>query len=186
MRDLFELLCSKDGEYLLFLHRMRAMKFYSAIRHNYFLGNSLIYESGYQHSIKGVKYSAAIYMPKNIAIMKLDNDSDAISFDFSGCYMAVFTLGHQKYAAHIAVGDSGYEAAKQWNDLVESRIIRNIILFKPSEYHPSKINGIWGIITSRGDCYSIMTYEDPNNNNCYLPPDGISKAYPLKNAIIPI
>lgn len=189
MKDLFELLCSQDGEYKLFFHRMFVCgNFYTVNKLQPFLANRLIYESGYQHIIDGIKYSAVIYKYGNIAIMKLDDDSDAISFDFSGCYMAVFTLGHQKYVAHIAKEGSPYAAVKEWNSLVESRLIGNAILFKPSEYFPIRLNGIWGIITSRGDCYSIMTYEDQNNRKCYLPPDGISRACPLlgRNAIIPL
>lgn len=187
MKNLFELLCTANGAQQLFDVR----RLYRATNINGMLcGNKILRRSGYQDIINGIKYSAAIYRPGYIAFMELENNSDAISFDFSGCYMAVFEIGHQKFVAHIE--KMGYERegdnspVNEWNSLVKGGLIRNISLFKPSEYFTNKKNnGVWGIITSDRYCYAINTFECPADNFCFLYPDGISRAYPQKSPIIP-
>lgn len=117
----------------------------------------------YNDSINNCTYSAVLYKPGCISIVKALS-IDVISYDFSGCYMASFKAGTERFVAHIAYGDMwGYQAAKKWNELINNKIIRDVRIFNPAHSMDRArgiYNQVWGIISSKEEFYALSVYVD--------------------------
>lgn len=143
----------------------------------------------YDDTINGCDYSAVIYKSGCITITKAIS-KDVISFDFSGCYMASFRVGNDRFVAHIAYGDVwGYKAAEGWNNLINRGIITNVRIFNPSksiDIEKGPYNNLWGIISAREEFYAIRVY--CNKSIVFVDPNGIFLAHPIldKDVILTI
>ena len=113
---------------------------------------------GYRQISMTESYVAVIYVRSKISIFPIKQNADALSFEFSGCYMATFKYGTQKYAAHIA-SDGNNDIKKYWNSIVQRGIITDCVLFEPTEPLNDFSTSCWGLITSSGDCYTINCAE---------------------------
>ena len=115
------------------------------------------------------------HIPESNCYYKLGKKG-GISFDFSGCAMAMYTKNDQKYVAHISVlNRSTDENIKEWNKLVTNKEINEIKLFYPApdiaqdlkiellekNKHPVPRNpeypyNVCGYIDENGNCYSAI------------------------------
>lgn len=63
----------------------------------------VLVEYGYGSRNAYVSYNAVVYVPQKISIFPIQPYNAVLSFDFTGCCMAVFYFLGKKYAAHIAL-----------------------------------------------------------------------------------
>lgn len=150
---------------------------------------------GYQNVLteQNLTYACVIYRAGRIAIFAA-NGIDAISAGFSGCYMASFTLGNNRYVAHLAM-DSQIGVKNSWNNAVNNNIINNVTLFCPSSgVYPSRRVGIWGIITKTNRCFRLEVNEVIINQKGHRILQGIpydfsfshvSNRLPIEGGLIP-
>lgn len=123
---------------------------------------------------------AVIWEYKCISIHEKMPSIDAISFDFSGCVMAVFCLRGTWYSAHIQMGE--YDRALDWIDFIwrERSNLTALGMFRPDmelvdsipanfwDSNPVSIIDpahqyasqahLWGIITADGRFVSLCVY----------------------------
>lgn len=101
---------------------------------------------------------------------------DTISFEFLGCVMAKICIDGKYYVAHIhcASMDRPKDDTRAiWSNFIYTNRdrISELIMFRPGHQYnrpyknypsPGKIS-TWGIITSSGDCYTIVVKYDDND-----------------------
>lgn len=98
---------------------------------------------------------------------------DCVSFGFSGCYMARFSLQNRLFVAHIPPDKT---SIKKWNSFLDKhRIERDNItgcIFNPQkllkyEGGTGRYPGdkVWGIITSKNICIALKIYENYSYEN---------------------
>lgn len=109
-------------------------------------------------------YDAVLYLQNGvISYFPTSQNFDCISFGFSGCYMARFSLGNKLFIAHIPPDTKDY-----WNKFVHEHQRDKIIgcIFNPTDMlkcnnesgsYPG--NKVWGIITSQNRCIALRVYE---------------------------
>lgn len=116
---------------------------------------SMLVEYGKQLDCRAVDCAMVLYVYGKISIYPILPHEDAISFDFSGCYIATFKYKNGKFVAHIAM-DGNKDTVKYWNHIVQEGIISDCILYEPTEpFQNLRHKCYWGLITSDGDCYTI-------------------------------
>ncbi len=119
--------------------------------------------------------------------------SYVISFDFTGCAMAKFTLGGHTYFCHIYTSSTvGLDCKTIWNDFLRrySRHITDLVIFKPFTPRmecqirycvksriisdPNQLS-VLGIISRDGSCYSALI--DKINLELIPPVAGVAPLY---------
>ena len=122
----------------------------------------LFAQYGTRFDWNGSNCAMVFYVPNKISIYPIYSYEDALSFNFSGCYMATFKYEGRKFVAHIAM-DWNKDIVNYWNLIVQRGIIRDCILFNPTEpFQNLKHKCYWGLITSDGECF-IIDYEKECN-----------------------
>lgn len=107
-----------------------------------------------------------------ITLFKLSKSTnDVISCKFSGCIMARFKYDDEYYAAHIFTSQEvSIDTKYIWKELccdgIDSGRITELIMFKPG--FGIKANNVIGVITSSGDCYTIVVNNNPSTNEVSL------------------
>lgn len=116
------------------------------------------------------------------------NNNYAISFGFTGCAMAKFTLGGHTYFCHIYTsGDAVYDCKAAWNKFLQdnSSKITDLVIFKP--FTPriytmySNNLSVLGIIAKDGSCYSALM--DKSSLTIIPPVAGVAPLYRSYGAI---
>ncbi|MEG2181295.1 MAG: hypothetical protein RRZ66_12105 [Bacteroidales bacterium] len=110
-------------------------------------------------------YDAVLYLQNGvISYFPTSQNFHCISFGFSGCYMARFSLQKRFFVAHIPP-----DAIKEWNAFLDKHLKDNIIgcIFNPQkllkyEGGTGRYPGdkVWGVITNRNVCIAIKVYEN--------------------------
>ncbi|MEB3373083.1 hypothetical protein SFC43_05435 [Bacteroides sp. CR5/BHMF/2] len=101
------------------------------------------------------------YISENIISEVFDS---AISFNFGGCYMALYMdfLQNNYIVSHIHTGSN--DQKEKWKQHLINNNCNNICLFKPYSYYNDikKLTQIygnpintWGVIDKQGGCYTI-------------------------------
>lgn len=147
-----------------------------------------LYKGGGRVQLNNHWLDAVIWAPHFISIHEKLPATDAISFEFSGCVMAVFCLRGTWYSAHIQMGE--YDRTLDWISFIRGRpnerrstermradltalgMFRpdgNLLNSIPKEFQDSaSVNDVvqmyahrphlWGIITSDGRFVSLCVY----------------------------
>ena len=118
----------------------------------------VLVEYGYGSRNAYVSYNAVVYVPQKISIFPIQPYNAVLSFDFTGCCMAVFYFLGKKYAAHIAL-DGNPNVKKYWNLLVTNGLVENCLLFNPRDPFQNLNATYWGLITDSNECYTVRTPE---------------------------
>lgn len=118
----------------------------------------VLVEYGYGSRNAYVSYNAVVYVPQKISIFPIQPYNAVLSFDFTGCCMAVFYFLGKKYAAHIAL-DGNPNVKKYWNLLVTNGLVENCLLFNPTDPFQNLNATYWGLITDSNECYTVRTPE---------------------------
>lgn len=139
-------------------------------------GRSCLCEGGGPVKINDCSLNAVIWREGCISIYSLPPCSDVISFDFSGCVMALFCLDGTWFSAHIHMGGA-WDCTLEWINFVQ-RVWSRITaygMFRPnvalldeacSQCNPCmssqnavqaylSIPKLWGIITTTGQFVSL-------------------------------
>jgi hypothetical protein len=97
------------------------------------------------------------YLPfaKNGINWVASQGEDVLSYNFTGCIMAVFDHGGVRKVCHVSTGD-GQDCKAQW-DTIKGQS-KNVFEFKPSDFIETKgaaFGGCCGLITADLRTYSI-------------------------------
>lgn len=122
------------------------------------LEKQVLVKYGYGSRNAYVSYNAVVYVPQKISIFPIQPYNAVLSFDFTGCCMAVFYFLGKKYAAHIAL-DGNSKVKKYWNLLVTNGLVKNCLLFNPTDPFQNLNATYWGLITDSNECYTVRTPE---------------------------
>jgi hypothetical protein len=101
---------------------------------------------------------------------------DVISYNFTGCIMAVFTYQGIRRVCHVSTG-SGQDCKAEWERI--KKLSTNVFEFRPSDFIDTKgasFNGCYGLITNDLRTYSITIVRD----NAGLKISSIKKAHLLR------
>jgi hypothetical protein len=82
-------------------------------------------------------------------------NQDVISYNFTGCIMAVFTQNGVRRVCHVSTG-AGQDCLAEWQRI--KRLSTNVFEFRPSDYIETKggaFVGCYGLITGDLRGYSI-------------------------------
>lgn len=119
-------------------------------------------------SIDGVEYVP--YSESHIVLYPVDG---GISFSFSGCAMAYFTVDGFANIAHICLTGAGneYDCRDIWNEKVNSGEYQNVKLFYPAT------DSLMGLLCSEYEkrkkqvppdkLFNICGYISPDDQHCY-------------------
>lgn len=122
------------------------------------LERQVLVKYGYRSRNARISYNAVVYVPRKLSIFPVQPNDAILSFDFTGCCMAVFDFKNRKYAAHIAL-DGNLKVKEYWNLIVRYGLIQNCLLFNPTDPFQNLNTKYWGLITDSNDCYTIRIPE---------------------------
>lgn len=152
-----------------------------------------LFEGGGPLTINDCRLESVIWQEGAISLYKSETNAraDVISFDFSGCVMAVFCYCGVWYSAHIHMDtpQSPHDCTLRWIEFIqqirphldalgmfrpdvlefERQVRANIDQIKSvTEYMPEAIYinfpKLWGIVTATGDFISLGVY--PIDSSC--------------------
>ena len=112
---------------------------------------------------KSVKDDQGIYLPfvANGINYVESNGKDVISFNFTGCIMAVYTVGGTRRVCHVSTGD-GQDCKVEWASVAAAA--SDVKSFKPHEHidlDPGlTFTGCYGLITADNKFFSITVTGD--------------------------
>ncbi|MEL6635674.1 MAG: hypothetical protein AAFW73_15500 [Bacteroidota bacterium] len=115
-----------------------------------------------QIGVNGQLYHGAQYLPfaPNGINWIAQNGLDVLSYNFTGCIMAVFDHEGTRKVAHISTGPS-QDCKIAWDELKKS--CSNVLEFRPSDFVDNQgktFVGCYGLITSDLQTYAITTVQD--------------------------
>lgn len=87
---------------------------------------------------------------------------DVISYNFTGCLMAVFTYMGIRRVCHVSTG-AGQDCLAEWARI--KRLSTNVFEFRPSDYIETRgaaLSGCYGVITGDLRGYSITVVTQNN------------------------
>lgn len=138
-----------------------------------------LYEGGGLLQINDCQLDSVIWKEGGISIHRMPSRMDAISFDFSGCVMAVFCLHGIWYSAHIHMGGSN-DCTLKWIAFVQQirphlealcmfrpNVLRHCVLPEKFRFPDSFANNeqiyatmahLWGAVTATGRFVSLCVY----------------------------
>lgn len=93
-----------------------------------------------------------------ITLQPMSSETDALSFEFSGCTMARFLLKGVYYTAHIHTSDEIHylnDCKDEWIDYVWQQGITVLTMFRPDYLRLPNNEECWGLISQEGNCYTI-------------------------------
>lgn len=123
--------------------------------------------------VNNITVDSVIWEERCVSIRKVKFDRDVLSFDFSGCAMAYFQIGVNKYAAHIHLDGSRLDWSKYIQSIMNRKFgtmdsISRFVMFIPNsrkieiaeqncKYNRVKYDetNLIGIITPNFECYSV-------------------------------
>lgn len=117
-----------------------------------------IYVRGGKMTLSDYELDTVIWAEHCITVRSLRAGKDVVSFDFSGCSMAVFLDKGIYYAAHIhSSTDPGSDRKCAWIRMMNAYpgttplwMFRPDFKCKTYEHH-----ALWGLITKERNCYSV-------------------------------
>ena len=141
----------------------------------------IVDENKYKLINCGVEYApprlyGVYWRQSNISYYRIAKGADAISFQFTGCYLAKVMYNSDYFVFHIHSSDSD-STADYWNQFIDDNRdrIAEITIFKPAvanekddvmfKYLNESDKGIFtiaGMITVDNECYEILL----NNKTC--------------------
>lgn len=114
------------------------------------------------------RYFGAKYLPYatgGINWIQQSASDDIISFPFSGCIMAVFTLDGIRRVCHVSTGEDGQDCMAEWKKIKDRST--NVFEFKPSDYIDTKgqaLVGCYGLITGDLRTYAVTVVRNKEDN----------------------
>jgi hypothetical protein len=99
----------------------------------------------------GFKYKYLPFAPNGINCA-LSQGLDVISYNFSGCIMAVFKYMGVRYVCHVSTG-GGQDCQAAWSNVKGG--YSDTVEYKPHLYLPEKFKGV-----GSGGCYGLITNDD--------------------------
>lgn len=145
------------------------------------------------------RVTAVFWNDGKVTMASMRPGDTAVSFDFSGCYMARFRMGGRLYACHIhSSTDRGLDRKADWNAFYTANRsqITDAVLFRPvvpdDEYYAlllhhrmtcrtRRLSGC-GIITPAGDCFAAVI----DNHTFQVYEHRIRRMNPISGNLIPI
>lgn len=125
-----------------------------------------------------LRFSYVWYEKERFAISEM-NAEVALSFQFSGCWMASFRYNNKDYVSHIA--KDGYNALPDFIEFIRKKNIdpQDFVMFKPyacveEEKYYSEY---WGLIDKKKECYRIDLELDGQDKKFFK----AVKVYPLSD-----
>jgi hypothetical protein len=109
-------------------------------------------------NFKGTKGKYLPFVKNGINYVE-SNGMDVISFNFTGCIMAVYTKGGSRRVCHVSTG-SQQDCKGEWEKIKAAS--KDVKEFKPSDAIDSKklggaaLKGCYGIITAEGKCFAVV------------------------------
>lgn len=109
-----------------------------------------------------VRDNTALYLPFVAnGINYVDSQGkDVISYNFTGCIMATYTVGGARRVCHVSTG-GGQDCKAEWDRI--KRSATGVIAFRPDLGADIAQLGklgqafnCYGLITATGECYSVM------------------------------
>lgn len=160
-------------------------------------GSFMEFAYSYPHRVTAVFWGDA-----KISVASVRPGDTAVSFDFSGCYMARFKMGGRLYACHIhSSSERGLDRKADWNAFYTANRsqITDAVLFRPvvpdDEYYAlllhhrmtcqtrqtRRLSGC-GVITPGGDCFAAVI----DNRTFQVHEHRIRRMNPIPGNLIPI
>ena len=121
---------------------------------------------------KEVKGGEGIYLPfvpNGINYVETQG-KDVISFNFSGCIMAAYTVNGSRRVCHVSTG-SQQDCKAAWENIKKGA--KDVKEFRPHEHIDTdtlqkvgSYKGCYGLITAEGKCYAITVSGDAKVTVC--------------------
>jgi len=115
---------------------------------------------------KEVKGGEGIYLPfvANGINYVESQGKDVVSYNFTGCVMAAYTVGGSRRVCHVSTGD-GQNCRPAWEQIQKGA--KDVIEFQPHKAMDVKAlqqvgakAGCYGLITAEGKCYAATVAAD--------------------------